>query len=282
MLTRSSLQAAKMSPAALMPNKARHVPCMQQDYIARSIIQIFERDRLAAKGSVTAVSGDSFSGKTTILSRLAESRELKRHFRSLDLSSFFVFESFRLSISESLKLSFSVDDWPEAVTMPVALQRWILLSGVRVFAVDDVHQWSHMQVEQKSKFLSFLAQLVAPPLNMSLILCDLPGVKQAETIAMACDCKLERLAIGTWQYSEEYLRFLSTVELAALASYIPNANKLRLTEGGIPLLILQQSEGKTGAIISIVRALVKRWACEPGFHLTDDTVTQIFLRKWEL
>lgn len=253
---------------------------MQHD-VLRSIFQLLERDRLAGNGSVTAVSGQIFSGKTTILARLETLPFLKRKVRVLDLSSYFIFESFRQSISDSFKLSFSEDEWPDSVTIPRALERYILLSGIRVFAIDDAQQWLHMGAYEKSDFLSLVARLVAPPLNLTLILSGLPEVMQAEIIAQACSCALTKLTIGSWHYSQQYLRFLASVERSEMAWWGLNSAKHPLMQGNVPALILQKSEGQTGSIVTNVRRLIALSNHTANFKLTEETVMQVFDSDWE-
>jgi hypothetical protein len=250
--------------------------------VLRSIVQIVERDRLAGAGSVTAISGEIFSGKTTILSRLERVPMLKRKVRVLDLSSFFVFESLRESMSDSFKLSFSEGEWPNSVNIPKALERYILLSEMRIFAIDDAHQWLNMSRYEKADFLSLVARLVAPPLNLTLLLSGPPEALQAEHIAEVCNCELTTLTVGSWGYSQEYLRFLSLVERSEMASYGVESGTSCLVHGNVPALILQKSEGQTGSIISNVRRLVALSTQALDFNLTEETVMQVLANGWEL
>ncbi|WP_162164406.1 hypothetical protein [Pseudomonas corrugata] len=212
-----------------------------------------------------------------MLLRLSECRAFKRQFASLDLSSYFVFESLRCTISDCLRVSFSEDDWPDPVIMPALLQRYLMLSQIRVFAVDDIQQMLHMGMAEKSKFLSFLARLVEPPLNMSLILCGPPEMGLTGAIAEAGNRSVTMLSIEPWRYAEDFLCFLASVELS-----MTKAKKARLTEGNLPSLIFRLSGGLTGTVVSSVRAIVVRSRHDPDFNYSDERVMQAITNGWEI
>ncbi|WP_162234319.1 ATP-binding protein [Pseudomonas coronafaciens] len=274
----TSTPVLKPNPAAAVfqPSRVPNIPCSMQDDAARSVTQIAARDRRAETGSVTAVWGKSFSGKTTVLKRLGEVGSLKQQIVTLDLSGFFIFESLRQSVSDCLRLSFTEDDWPDSITMPAVLQRYLMLSGIRVFAVDDFQQLRLMDINERSEFLSFFKGLVSPPLNMSLVLSGLPDAAQAEAVAKNCSKTLTTIAIASWQYSQAYLRFLASVEHSTTG-----IKTTRLTEGCVPALILEMSEGQTGSIVLNARSILARFALDPNFIPSDEAVKETINNCWE-